>query len=140
MLYRYRDIIDENGRMTLEEDAYRVLKVTPSGWWICRDDGELPDNIVAHRLANKRGYDVRFVLSGDGKRFAYPDKQKALYSYRARKCAQVRHADIALKRATLALASIEHLLNVGDTLPKDRWGARILGNPFDFNSPFKVTP
>lgn len=133
LLYRYRDVCDESGAMFLIEDEYAVLKETPCGWWVQRNDGGfLSPELIAHRLAHKRDYGVRFVLSGQGKRYAYPCKAAALRSYLKRKRSQLHHAKIALEKASLGIKVAERLLNVGDDLKKSRWfqHGRRMGSPF----------
>ncbi|MNJ10739.1 hypothetical protein D3C77_49030 [compost metagenome] len=132
VLYRYRDICDESGRMYLQEDEYWVLKETPCGWWVARADGGfLNPDVIAYRLANKHSYGVRFVLSGSGKRYAYPSKADALGSYRSRKARQAEIARANLERAALGLQIANRLLTTGSDLPIDRWGLRLMGNPFE---------
>lgn len=72
----------------------RVIHLTPKGVWVCWNyqylSGEWPDK--------------RFVLLGDGRRYAYPTFEAALDSYRHRKKRQIVHARAAIRNATDALA------------------------------------
>lgn len=132
VLYRYRDVCDESGQMLLICDEYRAIKDTPAGWWVNRLDTPYPTpEIIKHWLANKRLYGVRFVLSGSGKRFAYQSKAAALDSYRIRKARQLEHAQNTLAKAKLGLATAERLITTGDDLPANRWGEKMMGNPWD---------
>lgn len=132
ILYRYRDVCDESGQMLLICDEYRSLKETPGGWWVNRIKGPYPTpEIIAHWLANKRMYSVRFVLSGAGKRFCYPTKAAALDSYRIRKARQIQHAQNTLAQAKLGLATAQRLIATGDDLVANRWGEKVMGNPWD---------
>lgn len=68
----------------------RVLYATPKGVWIA-----WPWDV--------NGVNRRFVLLGDGRRFAYPTFEAALDSYRRRKQRQIGHARAAIDNATEAL-------------------------------------
>lgn len=67
---------DGNARITLIE--YRVVSRTPKGVWI------VPtwDWNEQHK---------RFVLDGEGKRFAYPTKEQARQNYIRRKRSEIAH-------------------------------------------------
>ena len=54
-------------------DEYVVLRETPKGVWLSVYGKE------------------KFVLNGDGRRYAHPTKEAALASYRIRKQRQVQH-------------------------------------------------
>lgn len=69
ILYRYVDVGGEVFRK-----KYAAIRETPKGYWIDADWGQ-----------------EKFVLKGDGKRFAYPDEAMARRSYIARKKRQLKH-------------------------------------------------
>lgn len=68
-------------RMSVER--FRILRRTPKGCWI---------------EANGRKAE-RFVLDGNGKRFAYPTLELAMDSYRIRKRRQIQYLAAQLERA-----------------------------------------
>ena len=73
--------------------------------------------------------DAKRVSKDSWRRFAYPEKEKALSSYKARKRHQLGHAELALERAKTALADIkdieaindEHLCSGGDYIKQLNW-------------------
>ncbi|TFF49538.1 hypothetical protein C5609_23155 [Pseudomonas putida] len=68
-------------------------------------------------------------IENSWRRFAYPRKEEALSSYKARKRQQLSHAELALERAKAALADIkdleaindEHLCAGGDYIRELNW-------------------
>ncbi len=51
---------------------------------------------------------------GETRRFAYPEKERALESYKARKRWQLSHAKLATERAIAALDEIKELSEIED--------------------------
>lgn len=92
--YRYEDeCMWEGGEMIIRTKRFRVDKKTPKGAWI----------IPMGHVYGKR----RFVLDGEGKRYAYPTVVQARQSFIRRKEVQVSRlknqmifAKAALKGAT----------------------------------------
>lgn len=88
--YRYEGgPIWEGGTMFIYLIRFNVVKRTPKGAWIIQVESWKP----------KR----RFVLDGDGKRYAYPTQEAALNSFRRRKESQISRLNIQLTCAKAAL-------------------------------------
>jgi hypothetical protein len=96
--YRANEVTDQNGtRVTIE--AFAVMKVTPSGFWIASEwDATYPFSDL------KRTNRLRWVSSTSDRRFAYPDYKDALYSLYRRKQRQVRIIRLRLQAAELVIA------------------------------------
>lgn len=78
---------------------HRVIKRTPCGVWIVPAYwGDRPDSW--HLMK-------RFVVEGDGKRFAYPTRLRARESFIARKKKEIQHAMRQHDRAVRYLALAE---------------------------------
>lgn len=137
-LYRYRDICNEQG-MHIIEDWFKVIKKTPSGFWVSkRANSEIlvdtPEEIAYH-LQIERGSRVRarFVLSGPGKRFCHESKALAMHGFMKRKAAQARRAKSTLAMANQSLKASLNLLLLGDCLPRCKWtGSIMAGMPPEF--------
>ena len=107
--YRYVDPWTTDGTPVLRE-FYEVRK-TPSGAWVvpnyCRMVKPLEERSV-QELRDEWG--ARFVLDGDGRRYAHETEAWARHSYAMRKHAQIRHAKAALSHAQTML----HWLDTGE--------------------------
>ncbi len=90
--YRYTDGSQEN---QIDCIALPVIRHTSCGVWL---------NSSYFWKKNK---EVTFVLSGVGKRFAYPSKELALASYRARKQRQIKFLAAQHDRARARLKAVE---------------------------------
>jgi len=94
ILYRMADrLLWEGGEMVIDLMQFRVMRRTPKGAWISR-------NPVGFDYP--RGKD-RFVLDGEGKRFAYPTQELALESFKARKRSQIGRLETQMTIAKAAL-------------------------------------
>lgn len=87
--YRYVDPLMEDEAP--ECRVFPVLRNTPKGAWI-----------------KAMGYE-KFVLSGSGKRFAYPTKAEAIGSYITRKQHQIQRAAQTHDRATAWLSKAQSM-------------------------------
>lgn len=90
--YRFHDPDSiESTRIACER--FNIIKRTRRGVWIGVN-------------YNSR---KRFVLDGDGRRYAYPTKELALHSYVQRKKAQIRHAIISKEFAESCLNMVKDI-------------------------------
>lgn len=109
--YRYVDPWATGGAPELQE-FYEVRK-TPSGAWIvpgwsyARMARPLEER-SAQELRDDWG--AKFVLDGDGRRYAHETEAWARVGYAMRKHAQIRHAKAALSHAQTML----HWLDTGE--------------------------
>ena len=96
ILHRYSECYwwtDIGLRLTVEPSEYKVVRETPKGYWITE------------------GYSrTRFVLKGNGKRFAHENKEWAWHSFKLRKMRQRQHL---LRQLDVCEAAIA----VGEKLP-----------------------
>lgn len=86
-LYRYFDVLFEQGQVALQLERYATIKATACGYWI--------------KYHNAKG--KKFVEMGRSKQFAYLTREAALRSYYKRKKAQIKIIKMELERAELAL-------------------------------------
>jgi hypothetical protein len=99
--YRYEDALTTMG-VRINECEFRLVKETPKGYWITYD----------WDLSNE----CKKWVSKDGeKRFAYPTKAEAKYSFLRRKEAQVAILNRQLDRAETALAKAAGNLDDSNT-------------------------
>lgn len=94
--YRMRDeLMYEGGEIKIRLDKFRVVKRTPKGAWVIPhwDDGWWHD-------PNPK---KRFVLDGDGRRYAYPTVEAAHKSYLRRKVVQINRLEDQMLIARVAL-------------------------------------
>lgn len=107
--YRFEDTIGPEG-VQIVCRTYVVCGETPCCYYV------LPDCMAgyAHQTSEwaKRWVKERRkrVLKSSWKSFCYPDKRRALESYKARKKWQVAHARMALSRAEAALGELDSLI------------------------------
>ena len=88
VMYRYGSSYfwrDQEMIVSLYVSKYPIVRKTPKGCWV-DDYGK-----------------ERFVLEGEGKRFAYYTKEKALYNFLRRKQTQIKILNTQLLHATQAL-------------------------------------
>ena len=100
-LYRYHedDIGEGYGpRIRVRLYAFNVVRTTPKGYWI-----SIPYS-----------FKLKWVSSEAKKRFAYPTKEEALQSFRARKRRQVAILSYQLERAKMALNVSEGDIDEGN--------------------------
>lgn len=120
--YRLVDSKDGQNRPTISLIKYQVVKRTEKGAWI------VP--VVWYFTEPPK----RFVLDGDGKRFAYPSFEQARTSYQRRKSMQIRLTRLTLERATeraeiaknLTEAMTENVYRQHDDLPPSLQMGRII--------------
>lgn len=79
-------------RLRIDAWWYPVVRETPCGVWVLHQGKE------------------KFILNGDGKRFAYPTLQLALKSFRARKRRQIGLLRHQLSHAEAAFAWVKQEL------------------------------
>lgn len=125
--FRYVDEISPDG-VTIVCQRFVVLRESEHFYWITRD--------------RNVGWAAELVASGEksplikrvskesyGRRYAYPEKSKALNSYKVRKRRQLGHAQLAIERAKAALEDLkdvdaisdEHLCSGGDYIKELTW-------------------
>ncbi len=92
--YREVDAFDTRERPCISCIEYRVVKETPKGVWIAP-------------MWDTEGFHKKFVLAGQGRRYAYPTKELARASYIIRKKAQIQHCWIQHDRAVERLRYAE---------------------------------
>lgn len=98
--YRMHDtLMYEGGEIKIELQKFRVVKRTPKGAWIIPhwEDSWWPD-------PNPK---KRFVLDGDGRRYAYPTVEAEHKSYLRRKEVQISRLEdqMLIAKVALGLAS-----------------------------------
>ena len=104
--YRIVDRETEHGPPVFQ--VWRVARKTPKGAWIVPPWAfyEFSDRIPGVAEVRDR-MGGRFVLNGDGKRFAYETEAQARASYKIRKQRQIQHARYAIEVAERGLAWLE---------------------------------
>ncbi len=110
--FRYIDEISPDG-VTIVCQRFVVLRESEQCYWITRDR-----NIGwAEKWAadgRKSPHIKRVLKESYGRRFAYPDKAKALHSYKVRKRRQLGHAQLAMERAKTALEDLRDVDAIAD--------------------------
>ena len=130
--YRVEDPYHDDGEPTLV--TYYVVRKTKAGAWVAPRyavsgfDAATGQGVQWDKLTRcELGFEgARFVLDGDGKRFAHETEEWARHSYGCRKDWQIRRAKRSIARAENGL----HWLRTGKPLPKD---------PVAFYPPFEAT-
>lgn len=90
-LYRY---VDGWFQFPIEEEIYKVIKITPQGYWIQKlyDFDEFGDLLIGKKKwISKNTYNHR--------KFAYEDREEAMRNYRFRKATQIRILQDRLENA-----------------------------------------
>lgn len=124
--FRYVDSIGPEG-VTIECQRYMVLRESEHCYWIVHFRW-----ICLARMDLAKGRlspHAKRVLKSSCRRFAYPEKSKALESYKVRKRRQLGHAELAMERARAALQDVEsleaindkHLCSGGDYIKELNW-------------------
>lgn len=122
--YRIEDPYHDDGTPTLV--IYYVVRKTKLGAWVAPQwavryysaaEEHLDFQVLWGTLTRDqlREKGARFVLDGNGKRFAHETEQWARDSYRIRKSWQIRHANRSIARAQNGL----HWLDTGKVLNKE---------------------
>jgi len=112
--YRVEDPYHDEGTPTLV--VYYVVRKTKSGAWVAPQwaaGKRHPWGTFDRKQLRIEG--ARFVLDGNGKRFAHETEQWARDSYRIRKSWQIRHANRSIARAQNGL----RWLDTGKALNKE---------------------
>ena len=81
--YRYVDQAYES-RVKIREDILYLIKETPRGYWISYDP--YYNNKDIHFIGERK----RWVSKTSRKRFAYPTREEAKVSFKARKAHQIK--------------------------------------------------
>lgn len=91
-----------DGKMAVELEHYRVIRRTAKGVWITRGPFRIGDMVLSGGWGSPSGK-PRFILDGEGRRFAYATVEAAVVSYRRRKEVQVSRLETDLIKARAAL-------------------------------------
>jgi hypothetical protein len=104
--YRYFDEIGPDG-LEIHCVTYEVIGETPACYYIADEEVARmhrgPQYSWTAEAVKKRRKRVLKDTNEYSKRFAYPDKDHALRSFKVRKSRQMGHAELALERARAAL-------------------------------------
>ncbi len=111
--YRIDDHYNEDEDPVMR--TWYVVRKTPQGAWIAPRyavtglDASTGKQVQWHTLKRDqlRIEGARYVLDGDGKRFAHETIEQARYSYRRRKQMQIRFAQRSIRRARHGLQWLE---------------------------------
>lgn len=109
--FRYIDEIGPEG-VSIICKRYVVIRETEHCYWLV-----VPSYVFIAKASLERGVIPKYakrVLKVSGRRFAYPEKEKALESYKARKRWQLSHAKLATERAMAALDELKELSEIED--------------------------
>lgn len=125
--FRYIDSIGPDG-VTIVCKRYVVVRESEHCYWLVSEGSE-GWALARQQATGKVWGEARRVSKDSWRRFAYPDKAKALESYKARKRHQMSHAELSMERAKAALADIkgleaindEHLCAGGDYIKELNW-------------------
>lgn len=100
--YRLVDeLVWDESAIRVDTLVFRVRRRTPKGAWIQLVNRAYGPNLTGMSLTYERR--ERFVLDGPGRRYAYPDMEAAIESYRIRKQRHVQHLESQLVRARAAM-------------------------------------
>jgi hypothetical protein len=94
---------------------YHVLRKTERGAWICDEWARAYFANEPETADLRKRYGARFVIDGDGKRWAYETEDLARKSYEIRKKRQIQHAQNSIKAAEAGL----HWLETGEMPARD---------------------
>lgn len=112
--YRYFDEIGPAG-LSVVCERYVVLRESEHCYWITKASNALW--AAKWVEAGRKSPMIKRVLKeSHGRRYAYPDKARALDSYKQRKAWQLRHAQLAMERAKAAIGYFGDL-SVASTVP-----------------------
>lgn len=107
--HRIIDAYGDDETYTPVHQTWHVIQKTPKGAWIVRpwalrrwiDEGEATPAFLRSHLGAK------FVLDGNGRRFAHETLEWARESFRIRKVRQIQHCRHAIERAEAAISWLE---------------------------------
>lgn len=109
--FRYVDTIGPEG-VSIICEQYVVIRETKHCYWIVSKIQAISfDFYIACGILPKC---AKRVMKNSNRRFAYPDKAKALESYKARKRCQLRYAELEIERARTVLDEINDLSVIED--------------------------
>ncbi len=125
--FRYVDEISPDG-VTIVCHRFVVLRESEHCCWIVHEREEHWARRSLER-GEKTSRIKRVLKASHGRRYAYPDKAKALHSYKVRKRRQMGHAELAMERAKAALEDLKnvdaiedkHLCSGGDFIKELNW-------------------
>lgn len=112
--FRIEDPYHDDGQPTLVE--WYVVRKTPAGAWVAPRWAVYRNPVMSaqgsyawqHLTRDElKERCCRYVLDGDGKRFAHETVEWARYSYKRRKQMQISHAHRAIERAKNGLHWLE---------------------------------
>jgi hypothetical protein len=90
---------DHPGNLEIIRDDFKVVKITPKGAWV------LPYHFGPFESFEDVKFSAKFILTGKGKRFCYPDMNDAWQSFVIRKQRRAMYLRRQLKYAELALSA-----------------------------------
>ena len=125
-LYRYVDDYLDN---RIHEEVYKVIKPTPSGYWIRK----LSFTFGGQIAINENGEEIFYTKKkwiGRGtarnRRFAFESKEDAMRNYRFRKKAQIRILEERLEIANILYEqAIKEDVTYHPDEEKENWSRRI---------------
>ena len=125
--FRYIYSIGPEG-VTIVCRLYVVIRESEHCYWLVPEGSE-GYAMACQEATGKVWRNAKRVSKDSWRRYAYPDKTKALESYKARKRHQLSHAELAMERAKAALADVkdleaindEHLCAGGDYIKELNW-------------------
>lgn len=97
--YRYEEYLVYPGQLRISLKIFYLIKETPCGYWIGKSNNEFT------QFHERK----RWVSKTSRKRFAYPTKQEAAESFKARKKRQIQILGAQLDVARRALAKADQL-------------------------------
>ena len=102
--FRYIDSIGPDG-LTVTLQTWVAYAETEKCWYLLKEDDydRLQRNWIGEQSAKSRRKRVLKHQYFASRCFAYPDKERALNSYKCRKEWQIRHATLSLERAKAAI-------------------------------------
>ncbi|MHB2138314.1 hypothetical protein ACX64L_10215 [Pseudomonas monsensis] len=110
--FRYVDHIGPEG-VTIVCRKYVVIRESEHCYWIVPEGSE--GWARARQTATGKTFkDAKRVSKDSWRRFAYPDKERALSSYKAHKRHQLGHAELAFECAKAVLADLKEIEAIND--------------------------
>ena len=97
VLYRYEDQWYGYGRVKVCEKKFKVLRETSKGYWI------IPDYNYVGAGENYK----KWVSKTAFKRYAYPNRQQALFNFKYRKFYQIRILERQIEKAKIAYEKVK---------------------------------
>ncbi len=120
--YRYYAVLNEGG-VTVKCERFVVIGETECCYYVIRSSSaHLADTNWKTASAWQKKLRKRVLKASYGRRFCYPDRFKALASFRDRQRWRISHANRNLATAELALSVVVPVLEQG-TEPQDTYSA-----------------